>query len=64
MSSPETKVHYNCATHELYSKLRPVSTLTEAVRLMDVGVGDRSTLSPCNILPSATSLGKLFTTPM
>lgn len=37
--------------------------LIETVRLMDFRVGDRSTLSPCNILPSATSLGKLSTTP-
>lgn len=44
------------------SALRLVCALIETVRLMDFRVGDRYSLSLCNILPSATSLGKLFTT--
>lgn len=42
--------------------LRLVCVLIETVRLMDFRVGNRSTLSLSNILPSATSLGKLSTT--
>lgn len=41
--------------------LRLVCVLIETVRLMDFRVGNRSTLSLSNILPSATSLGKLST---
>lgn len=41
--------------------LRLVCVLIETVRLMDFRVGNRSTLSLSNILPSTTSLGKLST---